>query len=106
VRILAHGLTAIVTVLDPELILLGGRYGAALGRTHSEALRRELATTLETELTSVPAIRPYAVDAGTAISGAERVALDTARGIAFRDGSLAHASDLADAQASRSDRNH
>jgi predicted NBD/HSP70 family sugar kinase len=106
VRILAHGLTAIVAVLDPELILLGGRYGAAIGRAHTEPLRRELAAALETDLTFVPAVRPYAVDAGTAISGAERVALDTARAIAFRDGSLTQAADLADPPALQSDEHH
>jgi predicted NBD/HSP70 family sugar kinase len=96
VRILAHGLTAIVTVLDPELILLGGRYGAVIGGAQADALRSALAAALETELTSVPAVRPHAVDATAAISGAARIALDTARGIAFRSGSLAPASDLVD----------
>jgi predicted NBD/HSP70 family sugar kinase len=88
VRVLALGLASVVAVLDPELIVLAGRYGAAIGHGHGDALRGELAALLETDLTFVPAVRAFAVDATTALSGAERLALDTARGIAFRSGSL------------------
>lgn len=88
VRTLALGLTSVVTVLDPEVIVLGGRYGSAIASGQAPALRRELAAVLETDLTFVPAVRAFAVDATTAINGAERVALDTARRIAFRSGSL------------------
>jgi predicted NBD/HSP70 family sugar kinase len=88
VRALALGLASVVAVLDPALIVLGGRYGAAIAAGHSAALRHRLAAVLETEPASVPEVRGFAVDATTAISGAERVALDTARRIAFRSGSL------------------
>jgi predicted NBD/HSP70 family sugar kinase len=92
-RVLALGLASVVTVLDPELIVLGGRYGGAIGRWHVDALRHELAAVLETDLAFVPAIGAFAVDATTAINGAERVALDSARGIAFRSGSLTPTTD-------------
>jgi predicted NBD/HSP70 family sugar kinase len=100
-RVLALGLASVVTVLDPELIVLGGRFGAVIGRAHADAVRTELATLLETDLGFVPAVRSFAVDATTAISGAERVALESARGIAFRSGSLTPTSGSPDPLAGR-----
>jgi predicted NBD/HSP70 family sugar kinase len=87
-RRIAAGLAAIVTVLDPELILLGGRYGAAAGRTLAGAVRGELSRLLEADLSFLPDVRPYADDPEAALAGAQRLALTAARQRAFRSGSL------------------
>jgi predicted NBD/HSP70 family sugar kinase len=88
VRRLALGLVAIVTVLDPELVLIGGRYGAPLAERLGDALRAELARLLDTDLSFVPDLRAVAVEPLAALDGAEHLALRAARESAFRTGSL------------------
>ena len=88
VRRVSQGLAAIIAVLDPELILLGGVFGEAISQALAPAIREELARLLETDLSFVPMVRAHDLERDAALVGAERVALIAARGTAFRSGSL------------------
>jgi predicted NBD/HSP70 family sugar kinase len=88
VRRVGQGLVAIVAVLDPELILLGGVFGTAIAQALASPIREELARLFETDLSFVPMVRAHDVKPDAALIGAERVALMAARGTAFRSGSL------------------
>jgi predicted NBD/HSP70 family sugar kinase len=82
-----------VAVLDPALVLLGGRYGAPAAERLGPAVLAELARRLETEPSALPELRPYPVGPDAALTGAARIALAEARRTAFRTGSLPASTD-------------
>jgi predicted NBD/HSP70 family sugar kinase len=90
---IAAGVAAIVAVLDPELVLLGGRYGAAAAHHLGDGIRAALASRLETPPEALPELRPYPVGPDAALTGAARIALTAARRSAFRTGSLPSSTD-------------
>ncbi len=92
-RRIAVGLAAIVAVLDPEILLVGGRYGAPAAAGLGDDIRRELAARLETTPSALPELRPYPVGPDAALTGAARLALAEARRSAFRTGSLPSSAD-------------
>lgn len=92
-RRIAVGLAAIVAVLDPEILLLGGRYGAPAAEGLGDEIRRALAARLETDPSALPELRPYPVGPDAALTGAARLALAEARRSAFRTGSLPSSTD-------------
>jgi predicted NBD/HSP70 family sugar kinase len=92
-RRVAVGLAAIVAVLDPEILLLGGRYGAPAAEGLGDDIRRALAARLETDPSALPELRPYPVGPDAALTGAARIALAEARRSAFRTGSLPTSTD-------------
>ncbi len=92
-RRIAAGLAAIVAVLDPELVLLGGRYGARAADRLADAIRSALAELLETDPAALPRLRPYPVGPDAALTGAGRIALAEARRTAFATGSLPASAD-------------
>ena len=92
-RRIAAGLAAIVAVLDPEILLLGGRYGAPAAAALGDDIRLALAARLETEPSALPELRPYPVGPDAALTGAARIALAEARRSAFRTGSLPSSTD-------------
>jgi len=92
-RRIAAGLAAIVAVLDPELVLLGGRYGAPAAEQLPDAIRSALADLLETDPAALPRLRPYPVGPDAALTGAGRIALAEARRTAFATGSLPASAD-------------
>ncbi|HEY8318370.1 MAG TPA: ROK family transcriptional regulator [Amnibacterium sp.] len=92
-RRIAAGLAAIVAVLDPELVLLGGRYGAPAADRLADAIRSALAELLETDPAALPSVRPYPVGPDAALTGAGRIALAEARRTAFATGSLPASAD-------------
>ena len=92
-RRIAAGLAAIVAVLDPELVLLGGRYGAPAAERLADDIRVALAERLETDPAALPRVRPYPVGPDAALTGAGRIALAEARRTAFATGSLPASAD-------------
>lgn len=84
----ACGLTAVVTLLDPELILLGGRFSAAGGRPFAGLVQEKLADFLSTSPAKAVPVIPYPVSGGAVIAGALQQALARARFKAFETGSL------------------
>ncbi|MCU1474684.1 ROK family transcriptional regulator [Amnibacterium sp.] len=92
-RRIAAGLAALVAVLDPELVLLGGRYGAPAAARLGDDVRAALAARLDTDPSALPELRPYPVGPDAALTGAARIALAAARRSAFRTGSLPSTTD-------------
>ncbi|MDR6640390.1 ROK family transcriptional regulator [Paenarthrobacter nitroguajacolicus] len=85
---IALGLAAIVTVLDPDLIMLGGKFGAAGGQNLASVVQEELSRVLATSPASATRIVSYPVTDGAALSGALQTALAKARDKAFATGSI------------------
>jgi predicted NBD/HSP70 family sugar kinase len=85
---IATGLAAIVTVIDPELIMLGGKFGAAGGADLAALVKEKLSEVLTAPAASTTDIVPCPVVAGAALSGAVRAALVHAREKAFETGSI------------------
>ncbi|HEV7623805.1 MAG TPA: ROK family transcriptional regulator [Amnibacterium sp.] len=92
-RRIAAGLAALVAVLDPEVVLLGGRYGAPAAGRLGSAVRTALAARLDTDPSALPELRPCPVGPDAALTGAARIALAAARRAAFRTGSLPSSTD-------------
>ncbi len=57
-------------MLDPELVLLGGRYGAPAAEQLADDIRVALAERLETDPAALPRVRPYPVGPDAALTGA------------------------------------
>ncbi|MET3920128.1 ROK family transcriptional regulator [Arthrobacter sp. UYEF20] len=85
---LATGLAAIVTVIDPELIMLGGKFGAAGGTKLAELVQQKLSSVLAIPAAATAQILSYPVTEGAALSGAMGSALAGAREKAFETGSV------------------
>ncbi|MBQ1443454.1 MAG: ROK family transcriptional regulator [Renibacterium sp.] len=106
---IATGLSAIVTVLDPELLLLGGAFGVAGGEPLAQLVRENLGevmnaphgSTAEVLALGVPSptgpnrqAKPVdgapveGIPAGNALAGASSLALKHAREKAFETGSV------------------
>ena len=92
-RRIAAGLAALVAVLDPELVLLGGRYGEPAAARLGDGVRAALAVRLDTDASALPELQPYPVGPDAALTGAARIALAAARRSAFRTGSLPSTTD-------------
>ncbi|ALE07272.1 hypothetical protein AL755_20280 [Arthrobacter sp. ERGS1:01] len=85
---IATGLASIVTVIDPELIMLGGKFGAAGGTELAALVKEKLAEVLTAPAASMADIVAYPVTAGASLAGAVRAALVRAREKAFETGSV------------------
>lgn len=84
----AVGLTAVITVLDPELILLGGRFGSRGGRNLAHLVQEELSRLLPAPPGSMARVISCPTDDDAALSGALQTALIRAREKAFETGSI------------------
>jgi predicted NBD/HSP70 family sugar kinase len=84
----ACGLTAVVTLLDPELVLLGGRFSAAGGPGFALLVQEKLADLLSTPRVEAVPVISYPISAGAVIAGAIQSAVSQARTKAFATGSV------------------
>jgi predicted NBD/HSP70 family sugar kinase len=85
---IATGLASIVTVIDPELIMLGGKFGAAGGKELAALVKEKLAVVLTAPAASMADVVTYPVTAGAPLAGAVKAALVRAREKAFETGSV------------------
>jgi predicted NBD/HSP70 family sugar kinase len=85
---IATGLAAVTTVLDPELIMLGGKFGAVGGDDLAGLVQEKLSIILTAPPSSTARILSYPITDDAALSGALRVALTRARDKAFESGSV------------------
>lgn len=85
---IATGLAAIVTVIDPERIMLGGKFGAAGGHELAALVKEKLSEVLTAPAASMADIVPYPATTGASLAGALRAALVRAREKAFETGSV------------------
>lgn len=85
---IALGMTAIITVLDPELILLGGKFGAEGGQVLVDLVKDRLAILLPAPPDSIARIISCPVTDDAALSGALQVALRRSQDKAFKTGSV------------------
>jgi predicted NBD/HSP70 family sugar kinase len=85
---IAAGLTAIVTVLDPELIMLSGAYGSVGGERLADIVSAQLAELVPSSEDNRTRIRCLPLPADAALLGAAQVALARSREIVFQWGSV------------------
>ena len=85
---IATGLAAVVTVLDPELIMLGGTFGAVGGSALAGLVQEQLAIVLAAPPTATTRIVSYPVNQDAVLFGAMQAALARAREKAFETGSV------------------
>lgn len=85
---IATGLASIVTVIDPELIMLGGKFGAAGGPELAALVKEKLSEVLTAPAASTADVVSCPVTAGASLAGAVRAALAKAREKAFETGSV------------------
>ncbi|WP_285725583.1 ROK family transcriptional regulator [Psychromicrobium xiongbiense] len=85
---IATGLAAIVTVLDPELLLLGGSIGVAGGQRLADLVRSKFGEVTSSPPDSIARVSALSDSAGDVLAGATSLALKRAREKAFETGSI------------------
>ena len=85
---IAAGLTAIVTVLDPELMILCGAYGAVGGERLADIVADHLAHLVPSSEDNRTSVRCLELQPDAALLGAAEVALASARATVFQWGSV------------------
>jgi predicted NBD/HSP70 family sugar kinase len=89
-REIAAGLTALIAVMDPELIILSGAYGALGGERLADEVTDQLADLVSPADDTRTRIRCLPLQPEAALRGAAQVALDRTRASVFERGSVGH----------------